>query len=94
MGRESREPREIEGSRKYTSIFIQTLDHDTEICYGSSSLSTNRENPENWVMDFRIQYKLEIVQIVFFVRLRSSLFLAMSEQYKISASNLINPQES
>ena len=69
MGRESREPREIEGSRKYTSIFIQTLVHDTEICYGSSSLSTNRENPENWVMDFRIQYKLEIVQIVFFVRL-------------------------
>ena len=34
MGRESREPREIEGSRKYTSIFIQTLDHDTGICLG------------------------------------------------------------
>ena len=43
MGRESREPREIEGSRKYTSIFIQTLDHDTGIFHGSSSLSTNRE---------------------------------------------------
>lgn len=45
-------------------------------------------------MDFRIQYKLEIVQIVFFVRLRISLFFGMSEQYKISVSNLINPQES
>ena len=78
MGHESREPREIEGSRKYTSIFIQTLDHDTGICYGSSSLSTNRENPENGVMYFRIQYKPGIVQIVFFVRLRISLFFAMN----------------